>query len=110
MEISPKPEKELRSKIGRIAAAIALVLMICSVAVGPARADDHDRHDDRGHHDDHDRGHRGPDVYVAPAPDYYYAPQPDYYYAPEPDYYYPPEQPGYYPPPPSDGINLFFGL
>jgi hypothetical protein len=113
MEISTRPGKEVRSKIGRIAAAIAFALIICSVAAGPARADDHGRHDDRGRQgdrDDHDRG-RGPGVYYAPQPDYYYAPQPDYYYAPEPDYYYPPEpQPYYDPPPPSEGITLFFGL
>ncbi len=114
MEISPKPGKGLRVKVTRIAAAFAFVLMICSVAAGTARADDHDRHDDRGHHD---RGWRGPNVYVAPEPDYYYEPPPDYYDAPEPDYYYPPEQPYYqpdqpedYPPPPSEGIQLFFGL
>jgi hypothetical protein len=114
MGISPKPGKGLRSKIARIAAAIAFALTICSVAAGTARADDHGRHDDRG---GHDRGWRGPNVYVAPEPDYYYQPPPDYYDAPEPDYYYPPEQPyyqpdqpEYYPPPPSEGIHLFFGL
>ena len=114
MEISPKPGKGLRSRITRIAAAIAFVLMICSVVAGTARADDHGRHDDRGHRG---RDWHGPNVYVAPAPDYYYEPPPDYYDQPEPDYYYPPEteyyppdQPGYYPPPPSEGINLFFGL
>jgi len=113
MEISPEPEKGLRSKIARIAAAVAFVLVICSVAAGIACADDHGRHDDRGNRD---RGWRGPNVYVAPEPDYYYQPPPDYYYQPEPDYYYPPEpqydQPDqpYYPPPPSEGINLFFGL
>ena len=113
MEISPKPKKELRSKIGRIAAAVAFALVIGSFGVGPARADEH-RGGDRGrgreqHHDGGDRG-RGPTVYVAPQPDYYYAPQPDYYVAPEPYEYYPP-QPDYYPPrPPPEGINLFFGL
>ena len=45
-------------------------------------------------------------VYVAPAPDYYYAPPTNYYDAPEP-YYYPPV---YSAPPPSEGINLFFGI
>jgi len=113
MEISPKPKKASRSKIGRIATAVAFVLVIGSVSVGPARADDH-RGDDRGrggdqHHDDHDRGGRGPNVYYAPQPDYYYAPQPDYYYAPEPYEYYPP-QPEYYPPPPPEGVTLFFGF
>jgi hypothetical protein len=112
MEISSKPGKELRSKIGRIATAIAFAFVIGSVAVGPARADDHRGRDDRGgdrHHNDSDRGYRGPDVYFAPQPDYYYAPQPDYYYAPEPDYYYAP-QPEYYPPRPSEGHQLFFGF
>ncbi len=111
MEAAFKTGKKVRSRIGRIAAAVGLALMICSVAAGPARADDHDRgrgHDDRGHHDDHDRGWGGGTVYVAPGP--YYAPDPDYYAAPEPYEYYPPEpQPDYYPPPPPEGINLFFG-
>jgi hypothetical protein len=109
MEISPKPGRELRSKIGRIATAIAFAFVICSVAVGPAHADDRRGHDDRGgdrHHDNRDRGERGPNVYYAPQPDYYYAPPPNYYNSPEPDYYYAP-RPEYYPPPP--GIRLFFG-
>lgn len=111
MEISSKPGKELHTKIGRIAAAIAFALMVCSVAAGPARAADHDRggHDDRGHNDDRGRG-RGGNGYDAPDYDYYYAPQPDYYYAPEPQYYYPSQpQPEYYPQRPSEGLNLFFG-
>jgi hypothetical protein len=116
MEISSKPKKELRSSIGKIAAAIAFALVIGGVSVGPARADDHrgggDRGGDRGRggekHDDGDRGRRGPNVYYAPQPDYYYAPQPNYYYAPEPDQYYAP--PEYYSQPPSQGITLFFGL
>lgn len=110
MRISFGTGRGSRSKIGRIAATTALALMICSVAAGPVFAKDHG--DDRGHHDDHDRGWHGRGGYVAPGPDYYYAPpEPDYYYAPEPDYYYPPEpEPGYYPPPPPEGINLFFGI
>jgi hypothetical protein len=107
MEISPTPEKELRTKIGRIVTAIAFVFVICSVAVGPARADDRRGHDDGGdRHDNRDRDRRGPDVYVAPQPDYYYVPPANYYNSPEPDYYYPP-RPQYYSPPP--GIHLFFG-
>jgi hypothetical protein len=108
MEISPKPGKELRTKIGRIATAIGFAFVICSVAVGPARADDRRGHDDRGarQHDNRDREDRGPDVYYAPQPDYYYAPPANYYNSPEPDYYYAP-QPQYNPPPP--GIRLFFG-
>jgi hypothetical protein len=112
MEISPKPGKELRSKIGRIATAIAFAFVICSVAVGPARSDDQRGHDDnRGgdqHHDNRDRGERGPDVYYVPQPDYYYAPAPNYYTAPEPDYYYAPQR--QYNPPPSEGVHLFFGF
>ncbi len=114
MQAWPKPKEELRSKIGRIATAVAFALVICSFGVGAARADDH-HGNDRGrggdqHHDggDRDRG-RGPNIYYAPQPDYYYAPQPDYYYAPDPYEYYPP-QPEYYPPPPPEGINLFFGF
>jgi len=102
------------AKFGRIATAIAFALVIGSVSVGLARANDHDRGGDRGrgcdqHHDNDNRGNRGPNVYYAPQPDYYYAPRPDYYYAPEPYEYYPP-QPEYYPPPPPEGINLFFGF
>jgi hypothetical protein len=110
MEISPNPGKELRSKIGRIATAIAFAFVIFSVAVEPARADDHRGHNDRGgdrHHHERYRGERGPNFYYPPQPDYYYAPAPDYYYAPEPDYYYLP-QPQYTPPP--EGIRLFFGF
>ena len=118
MEISPKSGKELRSRvgkigIGKIAAAFAFALMICSVAVGPARADDHGDRGDRGHRDYRgDRGDRGYDLYNSP--DYYYQPQPDYYYAPEPDYYYyyysDRPRPEYYPRPRSEGLNLFFGV
>jgi hypothetical protein len=117
MKISPTSGKELRSRVGKIgigkvAAAFAFALLICSVAVGPARADDHGDRGDRGHRDDRgDRGYRGPEVYVEPAPDYYYQPQPDYYYQPEPDYYYSDRpRPEYYPRPQSEGLNLFFGV
>jgi hypothetical protein len=112
MEISHKSGKELRSKIGTIATAIAFAFVICSVAVGTVRAADDHGHGDRGgdqHHDNGDRGRRGPAVRYVPQPDYYYAPPtPNYYYAPEPDYYYAP-QPDYDTPPPQ-GIQLFFGL
>ena len=110
MKISSKPGKELRSKIGMIATAFAFALVICSVAVGPAGADDHRGHDDRGgdhHPDNRNHGERSRNVYVAPQPDYYYAPAPNYYSAPEPDYYYAPQR-QYNPPP--QGINLFFGF
>ena len=55
MQAWPKPKKELRSKIGRIATAVAFALVICSFGVGAARADEH-HGDDRGrggdqHHD-----------------------------------------------------------
>ena len=124
MEISPKPGKELCSKIGRIATAIAFAFMICSVAVGPARAVDQHGHGGGGHAGgggghgggghgggDHRGGHGGGGHGGGwgGGGNYYYAPAPNYYTAPEPDYYYGPE-PEYYPPPPSQGINLFFGL
>jgi hypothetical protein len=106
MEISLKPGKELRYKIGRIATAIAFTFVIGSFALGTARADEHRGHDDRGgdqHPDNRDRGERRPDVHYAPQPDYYYAPPPNYYSAPEPDYYYEPQ-------PPPEGVQLFFGF
>ena len=110
MQVSPKSRKGLRSKRVSIAIAVAFALAIGSFGLGSARADDH-HGDDRGragdqHHDNDNRGYRGPAVVYAPQPDYYYAPQPDYYAAPEPDYYY---GPGYDAPPPQ-GITLFFGL
>ena len=113
MQVSPKPIKVSRSKIGRIATAVAFALVICSFGVGSAGAADHHGNDRGGgggeHHDGGDRG-RGPNIYYAPQPDYYYAPAPDYYYAPEPYEYYPP-QPDYYSPrPPPEGLSLFFGL
>lgn len=112
MQVSRKPGMELRHKLGRIAAAVTLTLVIGSFGVGSARADDH-RGGDRGrggdqHHDNDNRGYRGPAVVYAPQPDYYYAPQPDYYAAPEPDYYY--GSGPQYDAPPSQGISLFFGL
>ncbi len=93
-------------KVGRLALAIAFGVAIGATAIGPAFAGGHG-HDDRHH--EHHRDHRDHDraVYVAPAPSYYYAPAPDYYSAPEPEYY----PPAYgAPPPPSEGINLFFGI
>jgi hypothetical protein len=110
MQVSSKPKTQLRSKIGRVATAVAFALVICSFGVGPARAaDDHGNDRGRGggeHHDGGDRG-RGPNIYYAPQPDYYYAPAPDYYVAPEPYYYG--DEPQYVAPPPQ-GISLFFGL
>ena len=111
MQVSPKPKKELRFKIGAIATAVAFAFVIGSFGAGSARADGH-RGDDRGrggdrHYDNDNRGYRGPSVVYA-QPDYYYAPQPDYYDAPEPEQYYAPA-PQYDSPPPQ-GISLFFGL
>jgi hypothetical protein len=110
MQESPKSKIELRSRIGRIAAAVGFALVVGSFAVGPARADN-DHHNDRGrgdqHRDNDNRGYRGPAVVYAPQPDYnYYAPQPNYYAAPDPYEYGP--GPGYDAPP--RGVSLFFGL
>jgi uncharacterized membrane protein len=128
MEISPKPKKASRFKIGRIATAVAFALVICSFGVGPARAADDHRGGggnrgggehrgggndhrggggDRGYHGGEDGGHWG-GGYYAPGPDYYVAPEPYGYYGPAPCY-----GPDYNedcgPPPPS-GITLFFGF
>ena len=98
-------------KISKIAIAIGFGLVICCTAMGPAFAGGHGggKHEaqHRGGGGGHDRGHGG-GGYIAPAPNYYYAPAPNYYYAPEPEYY--PSEPVYSAPPPSDGINLFFGI
>ena len=103
---------ELRSRIGRIAAAAGFALVIGSFAVGPAHADNNHRGGDRDrgsdqHRDNDNRGYRGGggEVYAA-QPDYYYAPQPNYYAAPDPYYYE--SGPRYDTPP--QGVNLFFGL
>jgi len=113
MQESTKPKIELRSKIGRIAAAVGFALVLGSFALGPARADNDHRGGDRGragdqHRDNDDRGYRGGGGYYAyQQPDYnYYTPQPNYYAAPDPYYYGP--GPGYEAPP--QGISLFFGL
>jgi len=101
------------SKIGKIAIAIGFGVVICGAAMGPAFAGGGghrggDRHEVQRHHrGGYDRGHDG-GGYVAMAPNYYYAPAPNYYYAPEPEYY--PSEPVYSAPPPSEGINLFFGI
>jgi len=114
MQVSLKPRMELRSKIGRIAAAVGFALVIGSFA-GPVRADGDDHRGDnrdRGsdqHRDNDNRGYRGDDNYYAyqQTPDYYYyAPQPNYYAAPDP-YYYGSDR-SYSAPPP--GVSLFFGL
>jgi hypothetical protein len=112
MQVSPKPKKELRFKIGAITTAVAFSLVIGSFGVGPARAADDHRGNNRGaaqHHDNDNRGgYRGGGGSYGPAVvDNYYAPQPDYYAAPEPYYYG--DAPQYDAPPPQ-GISLFFGL
>lgn len=113
MQVSLKPRMELRSNLGRIAAAVGFALLISSFTVGPVRADGDDhRGNDRGHaseqHRDNDnRGYRGGNNYAyQQQPDYYYAPQPNYYAAPDPYYYG--NEPGYDAPP--QGVSLFFGL
>ena len=113
MQVSLKPKMELRSRIGRIAAAVGFALVVGSFAIGPASADnDHGGGRDRGsdqHRENNARGYRGGDrghVYAS-QPDYnYYEPQPNYYAAPDPYYYG--TGPGYEAPP--QGVNLFFGL
>ena len=98
MEISTRPGKDSRSKIGRIAAAFAFALVIGSffvigsVCVAPAHAAEHGGggHGGGGHGGG---GHRG-DGYRGDGYDSYYAPGPGYYTEPEPDYYY--GQPYYY--------------
>jgi hypothetical protein len=122
MKISPKPKNESRSRIGRIATAVAFALVIAFIPLAQAPAAEHggghgghgDGHGGGGYHGGyHGGGHwgggyyaPGPDIYVAPEP-YVYTPgpcPPDY----EPPYY---EGPDYYcSPPPPPGINLFFGL
>jgi hypothetical protein len=98
MEVSPKPKIELRSRIGRIAAAVGFALVIGSFAVGPAHADNDHHGRYRGHygrHYNYNRGYRGGGryyggdrYYAYQQPDYYYyRPQPNYYSAPDPYYY-----------------------
>ncbi len=86
-------------RIGRITIAFALASTVCIVAIGPTLAGDH-QGEDHGraaeHH--HDRRSRDRRHYEPAQPNYYYAPPPNYYSVPEPEY------------PPSQGINLFFGL
>jgi hypothetical protein len=89
-------EKTKLIKMRKLAIAIGFFLVICGVAMRPALADEHHGHGGEHHEGRHDRGYHGGGGYV-------YAPEPDqYYYTPQPDYYAPP--------PPSQGINLFFGI
>jgi hypothetical protein len=122
MEISTRPGKESRSKIGRIAAAFAFALVIGSffvigsVCVAPAHAAEYGGgghgggghggggHGGGGHGGGgHGGGYRGGgyrgggyrgDGYRGDGYDNYYAPGPGYYTEPEPDYYY--GEPDYY--------------
>lgn len=107
-------EKTTLTRISKITIAIGFGVVICGAAMRPAfagggygRGHGDNKHQEK-RHKGHDRDYDRRDVYVAPPPTYYYAPPPNYYYAPEPDYY--PAQPVYSAPPPSEGINLFFGL
>lgn len=92
-------EKIRRTRIGKIAVAIAFAFVIGIIAVKPALADHH-----HGWHHGHHWGHFHHYVAPAPAPlTDYYVPPANYYTAPEPYYYSEPA-----PPPP--GVSLFFGL
>lgn len=98
------------TRISKIAIAIGFGVVICGVAMRPALAGGHGggaQHHEERHGNQHRGGHGG-GGYIAPAPNAYYAPAPNYYYAPEPEYY--PAGPTYSAPPPSEGVNLFFGL
>jgi hypothetical protein len=105
---------ELRTKIGRIAAAVGFAVLIGGFAAGPVRADSDDhRGGDRNrgseqHRDNDNRGYRGGNNYAyQQEPDYYYYnPQPNYYAAPDP-YYYGSDRRNDAAPP---GVSLFFGL
>jgi hypothetical protein len=111
MQVSSKPKTQLRSKIGRVATAVAFALVIGSFGVGPARAADAHRggggNRAAGHGGGGDRGGYRGGGYAPTVMDNYYAPAPDYYVAPEPYYYG--DGPEYVAPPPQ-GISLFFGL
>src|SRR5258707_10772452 len=110
MEVSLKPRMELRSKIGRIAAAVGFALVIGTFAAGSAHAGHHGRDRDRGgdhYRYNYNRGYHGGGRYYGDRqPDYYYyAPQRNYYAAPDP-YYYGPDR-SYSSPP--RRVSLFFG-
>jgi hypothetical protein len=128
METSTAYSEDLRSmfaRFGKIAMAIAFVVLICAFAVGSVQADEHHGggghggggdhrgggggdHRDGGYHGG-DRGHWG-GGYYAPGPDIYVAPEP-YVYAPAPCYGPDYDGPEYdCTPPAPPGINLFFGL
>ena len=102
--------KNMLIRISKITITIACAFVVWIAVIGPALAADHHAGNDRhaaGRDDDRSRGRN----HYAPAhPDYYYEPPVNYYSAPEPDYYYPPQEEYPVPPPPSQGVNLFFGL
>lgn len=100
-------EKTMLTRISKIAMAIGFSFVIGTIALTPARAEDHGHHGGERHHDRHYSYGSG---YVAPAPSYYYAPPVNYYTAPEPTYYYDPQPVYNEPPPPSQGVTLFFGI
>ena len=108
MQESPKSKIELRSRIGRIAAAVGVALVIGTFAAGQAHAGHHGHDRDRdGYHYryNYNRGYRGR-YYAYQQPDYYYyRPQRNYYAAPDP-YYYGSDR-GYRSTP--RGVTLFFG-
>ena len=109
MQESPKSKIELRSRIGRIAAAVGVALVIGTFAAGQAHAGHHGHDRDRdGYHYryNYNRGYRGGRYYAYQQPDYYYyRPQRNYYAAPDP-YYYGSDR-GYRSTP--RGVTLFFG-
>jgi hypothetical protein len=130
METSTAYSEDLRSmfaSFGKIAIAIAFVVLICAFAIGSVQAAEHGGggHGGGEHRGGGDGDHRGGSYrgggghwgggYYAPGPDIYVAPEP-YVYAPAPCYgpdyeggdYDGPEY--YCNPPPPPGINLFFGL
>lgn len=97
--------------IRRIAIIAAFSILACGVAIKPVLADEHHHHhEEHEWHHHHDYHHHYGEYAYVPAPNYYYPSSPNYYYTPEPDQYYYNTPPGYAPPPPSQGINLFFGI
>ncbi len=86
----------------RLAHAVALTLVVCSLTAIPARADrddDHWQHHGRGHSRYYHSHYRGGATYYVPERHYYYS-EPDVYYAPPPVYVAPPPPPG--------GISFIF--
>jgi len=87
----------------RLASAVALALVVCSLTAIPARADrddDHWQHHGRGHSRYYHSHYRGGATYYVPERDYYYYSEPEVYYAPPPVYVAPTPPPG--------GISFIF--